>query len=396
MVSVGIPREIKSSEKRVGLTPAGAKKLSEAGIDVFVERLAGAASGYADKLYEEAGAQIASNANALYEASGLIQKVKEPQRLEWDLLRRDLILCSYLHLAAPENRELVEVLMNHSVTAIGFETVIKDGRTILLEPMSEIAGTLAAYYASLIKREIRVAGGKISYPPQFAEKLGKLAASYPGIPENLMSVRAVVFGGGVVGRKAAETLLQIGGEVDLIEKKESRRASLEAKFAHFGGRFHIFAPEQDLRENLKMADVWIGSVHLPGERAPLVLSTEETQKLSLGNPKIIIDVAVDQGGNFPESVPTTYDHPLYLDSCSNLRFGVPNIPSLCGKGASEAIERATLPYLVSLAKDWRQTLEEFSELRSGVQVVRGKLVNQAVARAHQLKWSPLMPTDFEL
>ena len=396
MLPVGIPRETKSGEKRVGLTPAGVRKLSEAGLEVSVERLAGAASGYADRQYEEAGARVVGGGGELYEASGLVQKVKEPQRREWDFLHRNLILCSYLHLASPENRELVEVLSNQSVTAIGFETVTQDNRTILLEPMSEIAGTLAGYYSAFIRQNVRVVGGKISYSPRFHEKLEALASQYPKIPENLTPVRTIIFGGGVVGRKAAETLLQMGGEVDLVEKKETRRAALEAKFSGFGRHFRLWASENDFREMLKAADVWMGSVHVPGERAPHVLSLEDLRKLSAGTSKLILDVAVDQGGNFPETCPTTYDHPLYLDSCGNLRFGVPNIPSLCGPGASEAIERATLPYLLALAKDWRQTLVEFSELRSGVQVFRGKLVNQAVARAHQLKWHPLMPTDFEL
>ena len=396
MLPVGIPREVKSGEKRVGLTPAGVKRFSEEGVQVFMERLAGAASGYSDREYEEAGARVVTSARELYETSGLIQKVKEPQRLEWDLLHRNLILCSYLHLASPENRDLVEVLLNQAVTAIGFETVAKDSRTILLEPMSEIAGTLAAYYSGFIKQHVQVSGGKISYPPHFLENLEALASHYPKVPKNLTPVRTVIFGGGVVGRKAAEALLQMGGEVDLVEKKEARRASLGAKFAGFGGRFWVSAPEDDLKEKLKKADVWIGSVHIPGERAPHVLSLEDLRKLSTDTPKLIVDVAVDQGGNFPESCPTTYDNPLYLDSCSNFRFGVPNIPSLCGRGASEAIERATLPYLLWLAKDWRRALVDFAELRSGVQVFRGKLVNQAVARAHQLKWHPFMPTDFEL
>ena len=262
--------------------------------------------------------------------------------------------------------------------------------------MSEIAGTLAGAYSSLIKQEVSVVGGKISYPPRFLEKLEMVASHFPKISENLSPVKAVVFGGGVAGQKAIEALLQAGSEVHLVEKKESRRAALEVKYTKSKGRFRVWAPEEDFKEILRTADVWIGSVHVAGERSPQVISKEELRKLSVAQSKVIMDIAVDQGGNFPESCPTTYDHPLYLDSCSNLRFGVPNIPSLCGRGASEAIERATLPYLGALAKDWRQALINFPELRSGVQPFRGKLVNQAVARAHQLKWYPLMPADFEL
>ncbi len=396
MLAVGIPREIKSGEKRVGLTPAGVRELCRDGIEVAVEHLAGAASGYSDHQYEEAGARIVASAAELYRVSGLIQKVKEPQRVEWDFFHRNLILCSYLHLASPENKELVEALLNEAVTGIGFETVIKEGRTVLLEPMSEIAGTLAGAYSSLIKQEVSVAGGKISYPTRFLERLESLASVFPKIPENFSPVKAVVFGGGAAGQKAVEALLQTGSEVHLVEKKESRRAALEVKYARSKGNFKAWAPAEDFKEILKTADVWIGSVHVAGERSPQVISKDDLRKFSSNKPKVIMDIAVDQGGNFPESCPTTYDHPLYLDSCGNLRFGVPNIPSLCGRGASEAIEKATLPYLGALAKDWRQALIDFPELRSGVQAFRGKLVNQAVARSHQLKWYPLMPADFEL
>ena len=396
MLTVGIPREIKPGEKRVGLTPAGVRKLSEAGISTWVENRSGAQSGYPDREYALAGAKVVGSARELYENAGLIQKVKELQRLEWDSLHRNLILCSFLHLASPENRELVEVLLHHGVTAIGFETVAnKDGRTVLLEPMSEIAGALAAFYSSFIKEHVRVTAGKISYPPRFLEGLESVASSYPGIPKNLGPVKAVVFGGGVAGKKATEIFLETGGEVDLIEKKEARRASLKAEFVSFGRRFRIWDPEDDFKEALGLADVWVGCVHVPGERAPLVLSRQDLQKLSTGKPKLIVDVAADQGGNFPETRSTTYEDPLHLDSCENLRFGVTNIPSLCGKGASEAIEQATLPYLLALAKDWKRALLELTELRKGIQVFQGKLVNQAVARAHTLKWHPLTPADFE-
>lgn len=395
MLRIGIPREIKIGEKRVGLTPRGVQKLFEAGAPVRVESLAGVASGYSDKDYEKAGAAIVSTPQEVYDESELVQKVKEPQRLEWDFLHPHLILCSYLHLASPDNRDLVEALMYHSVTAVGFETVNKEGRTILLQPMSEIAGTLAAFYAPLIRESIRIVDGKISYPKQFAERMEALAADYPSIPKGMKPVKAVVFGGGVAGKKAADAILEMGGEVDLIEKKHVRRFALQAKLEKYGKRAHVWDVLDDIKERLRAADVWIGCVHIPGERAPLVMSVDDMRKLSLGKPKVIMDVAADQGGNFPESCPTTYDHPLYLDSCNNFRFGVTNIPSLCGRGASFALEEATLPYLLALAKEGRRALADTPELRSGVQVFMGKLVNQAVAKAHHMKWFPLTPSDFE-
>lgn len=388
MLSVGIPREIKPGEKRVGLTPSGVRRLKEAGVRVWVEKNAGAGSGYSNQDYENAGAEIAGTASKLYQQSGLIQKVKEPLRPEWNFLKPGLILCSYLHLASPENRELVHALLKQRVTALGFETVSKDGRTLFLEPMSEIAGTLAAYYAGFFGRYVKREKGRILYPPRFMEKLQALASNYPEAPENLDPGKAFIFGGGVAGQKATETLLKMRGEVDLVEKRKDRQQDLRKKFESYGFRFRVWDSQDDFEERLKEADIWLGCVHIPGARAPLVLSLGDLKRFSSHQPKLILDVAVDQGGNFPETHSTTYEDPLYLDSCSNLRFGITNVPSLCGRGASEAIERMTLPYLFRLAQDWQKALREFPELQSGLQVFDGKLVHEAVAHAHHLTWEP--------
>ena len=385
-LTVGIPREIKPGEKRVGLTPPGAVRLKESGIRVLIEKGAGTGSGYADIDYEKAGAEIAEGTAGLYEKSGLIKKVKEPVSAEWPFLRSNQVLFSYLHLASPENCRLVQVLLRQKVTAIGLETVEKDGRTIFLEPMSEIAGALAAYDAGWFKKFVRVEQGKIIYPPQFQQKLAELANGFPGVPQDLPAGKAVIFGGGAVGSKAAEIFLKMGGEVVLIEKREDRHSSLRQKFTGFGARFRIQGLRDDFSEALEDADVWMGCVHVVGERAPLVLSPADLEKFSRPKPKLILDVAVDQGGNFPGTHSTTYADPLFLDSSGNLRFGVTNMPSFCGRGASEAIEQATLPYAIRLAQDWRKTLRELRELQTGLQTFDGILVNEAVGKAHQLPW----------
>ncbi len=390
-VTIGIPREIKPTERRVGLTPFGVGKLKKAGIRVLVEKGAGLGSGFSDGAYEEAGVEIVRRTGDLYEAAGLIQKVKEPSPREWDFLRPGLVLFCYLHLASPENRGLLQVLLEKKVTAIGFETVEKEGRTILLAPMSAIAGALAASFAGFFRRHLRVEGRRIHYPPRLLEKLGELAAFLPDIPERLNPGKTVVFGGGTAGRRAAETLLKMGGEVDLIEKCKERRELLAAELRPFGSRLRIWGLEDRFEERLKEAEVWLGCVHVAGEKAPWVISEDVLRDLSRGRPKLILDIAVDQGGNFPETHSTPYENPLYLDSWGNLRFAVTNIPSLCGRGASEALEEVTLPYLPPLARDWKGALREFPELRSGVHVVEGRLVHEAVARAHGFTWESLKP-----
>ncbi|MBI4115424.1 MAG: hypothetical protein HY447_02490 [Candidatus Omnitrophica bacterium] len=384
---VGIPREIKPREKRVGLTPRGVKRLIDSKIHVLVEKGAGQASGFSDEKYKELGAEIIVDASELYQRANLIKKVKEPYSSELAYLSPHHVLFAFLHLASPENANLIKTLIDRKVTAIGLETMEKEGRTICLEPMSEIAGTLAAYFAGFFRKSVSIQKGSVVYSKEFFKELEELAMKYPDFPKNLPPGKTIVFGGGAVGRNAATTLLEMGGEVDLVEKKREKRETLQKEFHSYGSRFRVWGLEDNFQASLKEADSWIGCVHVAGERAPLVLSHRDLQRLTSGKPKIILDIAVDQGGNFPGTHSTTYDNPLYLDDFGNLRFGVTNTPSLCGKGASEAIERVTLPYTLLLAQNGEEAIQKSSELRTGLQVFRGKLVNEAVARAHHLPLS---------
>ncbi len=385
---VGIPLEIKPAEKRVALTPEGTRRLREAGIQVVMEAGAGQGSGFTDAEYTQAGATLVSRPRELYRKAGLVRKVKEPLPLEWEFLRPNHVLFSFLHLGAPENRNLVGELLARKVVAIGFETVEKEGRTIFLEPMSEMAGTLSAYFAGFFKRFAGVENRKIVYPPRFFEKLESLASLYPEVPQHLSPGKVAIFGGGTVGKKAVEMVLKMGGEVDLIERRAERRKLLQEEFKDFGTSFRTWGLEEGYFERLKTADVWMGAVHVAGEKAPLVLSREDLGRFSQEKPKLIFDIAIDQGGNFPGARSTNYQDPLYLDPFGNWRFGVTNMPSLCGREATVAIERLTLPYTMALAQDWQKALRELPELRRGLQVVGGKLVHEAVARAHGLGWEP--------
>ncbi len=381
MLTVGIPREIKPQEKRIGLTPAGVFSLLEAGIPIIVEKEAGMESGFSDRQYQKAGARIVDTPAELYREAGVIQKVKEPLVPEWRFLKPGLILFSFLHLAAPENKALAEILVEKRVTALGFETGHKENRAVFLEPMSRIAGTLSAYYAGFFKQYARLENGQIVYPPRLSEKLITLASQYPLVPEIPFAGRAVIFGGGVVGENAARMLLEMNWTVEVVERRSERRLALQAQFQNQGSRFRVRSNEENVSESLQNSDVWLGSVHILGERAPWVVSAKDMPRLSQGRAKLIIDVAIDQGGNFPETHSTTYERPLYLDSYGNLRFAVPNIPSLAGRAASEALEKAILPYLIELGKRGESAIPKFEELQSALQVTQGRVVNEAVRRA---------------
>lgn len=357
MLRVGIPKEIKTLEKRVGLVPRAVQSLCEKGIPVLVEQNAGSQSGYRDEEYQKAGALLVANASALYAQADLIQKVKEPLSSEFALLRKDQILFGFLHLASPENAPLVKALMTSGVTAIGYETVETNGRLPLLAPMSEIAGALSAAYAGILRQPSEII---------FSE-LEKAASKYPTFQDLPAPGKVVIFGGGVAGLKALEVALHLKGEVAIIEKSPERRAYLK-QFTP-----HVFAPEENYLEFLKNADVLIGSVHIRGLRAFHVLDEKMLETISRVKKKVIIDIAIDQGGNFPESHSVPYTQPVYVDSWGNRRFCVPNMPSLCGRGASEALSSVTLPYTQALALDPQRAFKEFPELARGVNIESGAL-----------------------
>lgn len=380
MIAVGIPKEIKQGEKRVGLTPDGVRSLRAAGISVFVEKGAGAQSGFADEDYRDAGAEILPEASSVYQKAGLIQKVKEPLAAEFVYLRPELILFCFLHLASPENCHLVKALLNSRVTAIGYETVQIAGRTPLLKPMSEIAGALAASYASLFREEGFLGVSKIEWTPALQSKLAAVAALYPKIPATSIG-KVVIFGGGVAGYKAMEFSLGMGGEVTLVEKNPSRREVIQKKTGT-KARLRVVAPEENLQSALEGAEVLIGCVHIPGRRAFRVLNGQSLKVISARQKKILMDVAVDQGGNFPETRPTTYENPVYLDSYGNLRFAVPNIPAYCGPGASRAITEATLRYTKAMALDFDKATREFSELDAAINIKDGEIKIPAIQEAH--------------
>ncbi len=383
MLSVGIPKEIKSREKRVALIPGDVQRLTKNKIPVFVQAGAGLSSGFEDALYASAGAEILPDLPSIYRQADLIQKVKEPLALEYELLRPGQFLFCFLHLASPENCNLVKVLCDKKITALAYETLEKDSKTPILAPMSEIAGALAAAYSAFFSRLSLVRDGQIIYPVGFQANLETIANLYPRVPDFLKSGNVLIYGGGVAGRRAAEFSLAMGGAVTVIEKRPETRQKLEAELKAFGP-VHVLSPDADLREVLADADVLIGAVHSPGKRAHQMLSAEMLKNSSLTKKKVMIDISIDQGGNFPSALITNYDAPLRLDDFGNLRFEVPNMPSLCGYGASRAISSISMPYTQAIALSLSQAFKDYPEIQSAINVRDGQVTNPGVRDAHKL------------
>ncbi len=384
MITLGIPKEVKPLEKRVGLIPSAVKILTEKGIKVLVEKNAGVGSGFPDSDYEKNGAEIVPDAASVYGQAGLIQKIKEPQSSEFNLLRKDQILFCFLHLASPDQCKLVQALVSAGTLAIGYETFEVDGKLPLLAPMSEIAGGLASAYGAFFQAfpppfssPRKTGGGEEGGKEKLAAQLEKIASQYPHFDKTFKIGKVVIFGGGVAGFKAMEIALELGGSVTMIEMNPER-ANFLKKFTP-----SVLNPREDLTKALEAADVIIGCVHSRGQRAQLILDAETLKKVSAAKKKVLMDVSIDQGGNFPESHSTTYLDPVYRDSFGNLRFCVSNIPSLCGLAASKAISEISLPYTTALAKNPQQAFQSFPELKKAINVHSGKVLIPAILEAHQ-------------
>ncbi len=382
MLALGIPKEIKSLEKRVGLTPEGVGHLCSQGIRVYVQTGAGSGSGYSDQEYEVSGARIASDAAQLFAQADLIQKVKEPLPPEYPLLRKNQILFCFLHLASPDQAALVDALTESGVTALGYETVQVEGRVPVLAPMSEIAGALASAYAAYFLDAGFLKSERQPFPADLTSHLEAVARFYPQPPKNLRMSKVVIFGGGSAGQKAAEFALAMDGDVALVEKNQDRVRSLRNQWQAQFPNLRILGLDEDWMSDAEKADVLIGCVHVPGQRAAQVLSADQLRSFSRTTPKIIMDVAIDQGGNFPGSKATRYTDPVYRDGYGNIRFGVTNVPSLCGRGASAAITRSTLAYTAAMAADFHGAVKKFPELNAAINVQGGRIVHPAVLREH--------------
>lgn len=354
---IGLPKEIKDQEFRVGLTPAAVQSLSQQGHQVMVQAGAGAGSGFEDSDYQTAGAKIVADAATAW-GQEMVVKVKEPQPSEYGFFRPDLILFTYLHLAA--ERKLTEALIESKIEAIAYETVVAaDGRLPLLTPMSVIAGRLSVQFgARYLERQ---QGGR-----------GVLLGGIPGVASGTV----VILGGGVVGTEAAKIAVGMGAKVQIIDLNVDRLAYLETLF---GSRVELlYSNPAQIAASVPQADLLIGAVLVPGRKAPTLVSKDLVATMRPGS--VIIDVAVDQGGCIETLRPTSHSQPTYVEQ-GVVHFGVPNMPGAVPWTATQALNNATLPYVLKLARQGMDALDNDSGLKGGLNVSAGKLVHPAVQDA---------------
>ncbi len=364
---IGVPREIKDNEYRVGLTPASVAELVHAGHKVFFEMGAGLGAGFADSAYEAAGGSLVEGADLVYENAELIVKVKEPLAVERKKLRRGQALFTYLHLAA--DATLTQELAESGAHCIAYETVTSsEGGLPLLTPMSEVAGRLAPQVgAHFLEKH---AGGR-----------GVLLGGVPGVP----AADVVILGAGVVGSHAATIALGMGASVIVADRNPEALRRLDAKF---GARVRtVFSTRTTIAELVKRADLLICSVLLPGARTPKLVTRDMLSTMKQGS--IIIDVAVDQGGCCETSRPTSHSEPTYVVD-SVVHYCVPNMPGVVPRTSTFALNNATLPFVLAIAgKGWRKALQDDRHLRAGLQVSGGRITSAPVAHAHGLDFVPV-------
>lgn len=353
---VGIPREVKIHEYRVGATPDLVRLLTRAGHEVYVQAGAGERLGYNDDLYAAAGAKIVAEAADIWRTD-LIIKVKEPQPQEYGLLHSEQILFCYLHLAAEP--ELTKALVASKVVAIAYETVTDArNRLPLLLPMSEIAGRLAIQIGATYLQMNH--GGR-----------GTLLGGVPGVAKG----RVVIIGGGVSGTESARMALGLGAEVTILERDLNRLRELENLF---GPRLSTRASTAvTIEEALTGADLVVGAVLLPGKRAPCLITRQMLRRMPEGS--VFVDISIDQGGCAETSRPTSHSDPVYVVD-GVIHYCVTNMPGACARTATQALTNATSPYVLALAnKGYQKAMEEDVGLRQGLNIYRGQVVNREVA-----------------
>jgi alanine dehydrogenase len=354
---IGVPTEIKNHEYRVAITPAGVAELTRRGHDVIIQAGAGEGSSIADADFKTAGAEIISDAGHVWAQADLLLKVKEPIEPEYALMRRGQTLFAYLHLAA--SRTCTDALMRSGVTAIAYETVqTADGALPLLAPMSEVAGRLAAQVGAY--HLMRSAGGR-----------GVLMGGVPGVDP----ADVVVIGGGTAGHNAARVASGMGAHVTVFDLNIGKLRELDAEF---GGRIRTrYSSPLDLEDALKLADLVIGAVLVPGSRAPKLVSNTVVSQMKPGT--VLVDIAIDQGGCFEDSHPTNHDDPTFKVH-DTLFYCVANMPGAVPRTSTFALTNATMPYVLALADaGWRGACQSDSALAKGLSTHEGVLLNERVA-----------------
>ena len=356
---IGVPKEIKQDENRVGLTPASVRELVRQGHGVLVEKGAGERIGFEDSSYVGAGARIADSADVLFAQSELIVKVKEPQQAECKRLREGQVLFTYLHLAA--DRPQAEALMGSGCTAIAYETVTdRNGRLPLLAPMSEIAGRMAIQVGA-VALQLRNGGS------------GVLLGGVPGV----LPGKVLVLGGGVAGTNAARMALGLGAEVTVLDKSVSRLTELDAIY---GPRLKTaYATAEAIETLIVDANLVVGAALIAGAAAPKLIRRQQLSRMTRG--AVLVDISIDQGGCFETSHATTHAEPTYaVDGI--VHYCVANMPGAVARTSTQALNQATLPFVAVLArKGWRQAMIDDPGLLGGLNVHAGRLTHRAAAEA---------------
>ncbi len=364
---IGVPKEVKNHEYRVALTPVGVHELTQHGHEVFVEAGAGVGSQILDEDYVAAGAKLLESADEVWGVGELVLKVKEPVAEEYARMREGQVLFTYLHLAA--DRALTEELVARGVTAIAYETVqLPSGGLPLLYPMSEVAGCLAPQVGA--HSLMRASGGR-----------GVLMGGVGGVA----NAKVVIIGAGVSGQNAANIALGMGADVTLLDTDLDK---LRLSFWRYNNRVHGLASSKlAIAQQVREADMVIGAVLIPGARAPKLVSNELVSQMKPGS--VLVDIAVDQGGCFEDTRPTTHADPTYPVHQS-VFYCVANMPGAVPNTSTYALTNATLPYTVALAdKGWREALAADPSLALGLNTHAGRLTNAPVAEAHGLDSTPL-------
>ncbi len=364
---IGVPKEIKDNENRVALTPAGADGLSRAGHTVYVEAGAGLGAGFTDEEFKAAGAELLENASDVWEKAEMIIKVKEPLQSEYKYFRKDLIIFTYLHLAAEE--ELTKALVESGTIAIAYETVQKADRSLpLLTPMSEVAGRMAVQEGSVYLE--KTYGGK-----------GLLVDGVPGV----RPAHIVVVGAGIVGTGAIRRAVGLGARVTVLDVNTDRLRYLNEVFM---GRIEtVYSNNFNVAQAVKTADLVVGAVLIPGAKAPKLVTEEMIKEMEPGS--VLVDVAIDQGGCIETMHPTTHADPVFVKH-GVTHYGVANIPGAVPMTSTLALTNLTLPYAIRIANmGWKEALAKDEALRKGLNVANGKVVYQPVAETFGMDYTPV-------
>ena len=364
---VGIPKEIKSEENRVCMTPAGVEVMVKSGHEVLVEKSAGVGSGFTDDAYTRAGAKIVDTPKQIYAASDMVMHVKEPLPPEYDLLREGQIVFTYLHLAADEPQ--TRALIKSKAVCIAYETIQKaDGSLPLLTPMSEVAGRMAIQE-----------GARFLEMPQGGH--GILLGGVPGVEP----ATVVVIGGGVVGVNAAKMACGLGAKVYLLDMNLDRLRYLNDVMP--ANCFTLMSSPATIRKLIKKADVVVGAVLIPGAKTPKLVTRYMLKTMKNGS--VLVDVSIDQGGCFETSKATTHGDPTFVVD-GVVHYCVANIPGAVAKTSTLALTNATLPYALQIANlGWKRAMQANEEIKLGANVIDGKVTYKAVAEAFGLDYTPV-------